>query len=134
MAIEDVADAFFGDVPNLVGEVLVGSLTSCYKRKEEEEKEQKSIFGSSHGPVLIEICTRCRKLAKRNGARQHKNQRANNPDRPKKKPSTKNQKSKHETLRTPKNQLRQKKLTLICLSSAPVAKYLPSGLKHTLRI
>ena len=90
MAVEDVADAFFGNVPDLVWEEgLVGSLTSCYRRKEEGEKEKKSVFKSSQGPAMIEICTRRRKFAKQNDTTQHQNQRANNRNRPKKNPSTK---------------------------------------------
>jgi hypothetical protein len=134
VAVEDVADAFFGDVPDLVWEKgLVGSLTSCYRRKQEGETEKKSVFKSSQGPAIIEICMRRRKFAKRNDTTQHQNQRANTRNRPPKKPIHKNQKPKHETLRTPKINP-EKKLTRICLSSAPVAKYFPSGLKHTLRI
>ena len=86
MAVEDVADAFFGDIPDLVGEgVLVGSLIGYCGRKEEREKEKKSLFESSQGPAIIEICTRRRKFAKQNGTRQHKSHRANNRDRCKKK-------------------------------------------------
>jgi hypothetical protein len=52
-----------------------------------------------------------------------------------KSPSTKKNKSRStKPSQLQKKSTKEKKLTRICLSSAPVAKYFPSGLKHTLRI
>ena len=108
MAVKDVADAFFGDIPDLVGKKgkLVGSFLGYCRRRKGGERNDRNPYFESRRTVIMKICMHRRKLAKRANTKHHqisKNKQAREHQQ-----TPKDQKSKYKTLIPPPNSKRKK--------------------------